>query len=107
MAYGNYEGKELSNPELRKYFDRDVVLQSKWYNDRLKLKQTKDSVFLEKEIQYLEDFMANPNNQVLIEEMQIKHQIDKANKQLKSVKSVKYLEDLVGTIGADPLFIKK
>ena len=59
MAYGNYEGKDLSNPELRKYFDRDFVLQSGWYNDRLNLKQTKDSNFLKKEIQYLEDFIAN------------------------------------------------
>ena len=31
MAYGEYEGKDISNPELRKYFDRDYVLNSDWY----------------------------------------------------------------------------
>ena len=107
MAYGNYKGKYLNDPELRKHFERDVVLQSDWYNDRLKLKQTKDSDFLKKEIQYLEDFMANPNNHILMEEMQIKHQINQANMKLKSVRSEKYLKDLAGTIGADPLFKKK
>ena len=107
MAYGNYDGKDLSNPELRKYFDRDFVLQSDWYKNRLKLKQNKDSDFLKKEIQYLEDFMANPNNQILTEEMEIKHRLEKAKIQLEAVKTGKYLENLVGTIGADPLFKKK
>ena len=107
MAYGNYEGKDLSHPELRNYFDRDVVVQSEWYNERLKLKQNKGSEFLKKQIQYLQNFMTNQNNQVLVEEMQIKTRLEKAQNQLAKVKSEKYLEDLIGTIGADPLFTKK
>ena len=107
MAYGNYEGKDLSSPELRKYFDRDVVLQSDWYNERLKLKQSKDVAFIKRQINYLEDFRGNENNQVLVEEMKINDRLKKAKTQLKNNESVKYLESLVGTIGADPLFMKK
>ena len=51
--------------------------------------------------------MANPNNQILTEEMEIKHRLEKAKIQLEAVKTGKYLENLVGTIGADPLFKKK
>ena len=107
MAYGNYEGKDISDPQLRKYFDRNFVIKSDWYNDRLKLKQNKDTAFMKKQIQYMEDFMTNQNNQILVEEMQIKLRLENAKTQLTQVKSEKYLEDLVGTIGADPLFIKK
>ena len=39
MAYGNFEGKDISDPELRKMFDRDEVVKSDWYKARLKLKQ--------------------------------------------------------------------
>ena len=106
MAYGNYEGKDLSDPQLRKYFDRNFVIKSDWYNDRLKLKQNKDTAFMKKEIQYLEGFIAKQNNQILVEEMQIKHHLENARTKLTQIKSEKYLEDLIGTIGADPLFIK-
>ncbi len=107
MAYGNYKGKDISDPQLRKYFDRNFVIKSDWYNDRLKLKQNKDTAFMKKQIQYMEDFITNQNNQILVEEMQIKHRLENAKTQLTQIKSEKYLEDLVGTIGADPLFIKK
>jgi hypothetical protein len=106
MAYGNYEGKELSNPELRREFDREYVLQTDWYKERLKLKQDKESAFLLSQVQYLKDFMAEPNNQSLVETMAIRNRLEKAEKQLKYVESEDYFNHLIGTIGADPLFKK-
>ena len=35
MAEGSWEGKTADNPEVRKLFGRDYVLQSDWYNERL------------------------------------------------------------------------
>jgi len=107
MAHGHFEGNDLSNPELRKYFDREFVIQSDWYKARLKLKQQKDMVFLKTQIQYLKDFIAHPNNSELVEEMQILNRLENAQNQLKHVESEKYFEELIGTIGADPLFTKK
>ena len=104
MAYGHYEGKELSDQELRKQFDREYVLQTDWYRERLKLKQEKESKFLEKQIQYLKDFMADANNQALIEKMNISHRLNNAESRLNFVISEDYLAELAGTIGADPLF---
>ena len=74
--------------------------------ERLKLKQNKDAVFLKNQINYLNKFMRTPGNESLLEEMKINNQIEKAMNQLNYVESEKYIHDLTGTIGADPLFKK-
>jgi hypothetical protein len=104
MAFGSFEGKDLSDPELRKLFDRDYIIQSDWYNERLKLKQSKDVAFLKQQIEYLKNFMDNPDNQILVKEMHILNRLKKSEQRLKYVESEKYINELVGTIGADPLF---
>ncbi len=104
MAYGNYEGKDISDPELRKSFKRDNVIKSDWYKERLKLKQEKDIAYYKKQIGYLEAFLKNPDNKLLVEEMGIKERLVHAQETLTYIESSKYLKDLVGTIGLDPLF---
>jgi hypothetical protein len=104
MAYGHYEGKDIGHPDLRKQFDRDFVVESEWYKERLLLKQQIDSRFLQKQIEYLKDFMEQPNNAALVAEMNIDRRLEQAREELTYINSLKYLNDLVGTIGADPLF---
>jgi hypothetical protein len=103
MAYGNYEGKDISDPELRKYFDRDYVVNSDWYKERLVLKQQKDIAFYTKQIQYLEDFIGNSRNNKLVAEMSIQDRLEQAKVRLTEVSSTEYVDHLNGTIGADPL----
>ncbi|MGC6431086.1 MAG: hypothetical protein ACON5F_08595 [Jejuia sp.] len=107
MAYGEYEGKDISDPELRKFFDRDYVLNSDWYAERLKLKQQKDISFYKSQISYLEAFMTNPTNIHLIEEMDIESRLANVKAAYKEVQSNTYVDSLIGTIGADPLFKKE
>lgn len=104
MAYGEYEGKEISDPELRKQFDRELVINSSWYQERLKNKQQIDINFYEKQIAYLESFMANKVNAEWNDELSLEERFWNAKKDLEKVKSEAYLKSLVGTIGADPLF---
>ncbi len=106
MAYGNYNGKDLNDPDLRKEFDREYVLQSDWYRKRLELKQQKDSAFLKKQIDYLKEFMADKNNHDLVRDMQINARTEEAQNRLKHIESENYLEELVGTIGADIIYKK-
>ncbi len=106
MAYGHYEGRDISDPELRKMFGREEVIKSDWYQSRLKLKQEKDAAFCISQIAYLENFKANRLNEILVKEMKIDDRIEKAKANLKYAESEQYLSDLVGTIGADPLFRK-
>ena len=106
MAYGEYEGKDISNPELRNYFNRSYVLNSDWYKERLALKQQKDIAFYTKQISYLEDFIADANNTELVKEMNINTRLQEVKAMHKKVSAKEYLETLVGTIGADPLYKK-
>lgn len=106
MAYGKYKGKDISDPELRKFFDRDYVVNSEWYTERLKLKQLKDVKFYESQISYLEDFINDTNNKDLIIQMNIEDRLAFVKTQYNKVKSSAYLNELIGTIGADPLFRK-
>ncbi len=107
MAYGNFNGKDLNDPELRKEFERDHVIQSEWYRKRLELKQQKDIAFLKKQIQYLNDFTTDTNNHDLVKGMHINERIEKAQNKLNYIESGNYLEELTGTIGADILFTGK
>lgn len=107
MAFGHYLGKDLSHPELRQQFEREYVINSEWYKKRLKLKQQKDIDLLKKQIEYLIDFINQPSNGQLVEEMQIKTRLKKAQANLKYIQSARYLKELLGTIGADPLFKKQ
>ena len=107
MAYGHYDGKEISDPELRAYFTQDYVLNSDWYKERLKLKQQKDILFYEKQLSYLEAFISNNNNDAIVTELNLIQQLNKVKELHTKAISSKYLEQLVGTIGADPLYRKE
>ncbi len=106
MAYGHYNGKEITDTEVRSMFTRDYVLQSDWYKERLKLKQQKDIALWDKHIKYLQTFMSDEVNIPISEEMQLHDKLSKSKAELKKVKNPDYLKALVGTIGADPLFEK-
>jgi hypothetical protein len=106
MAYGTYEGKEMSDPELRRYFDRAYVINSDWYKERLKLKQQKDIKFYTNQISYLEQFLSNAENKFLVNEMDLNKRLQKVKNMLEDASSADYINSLVGTIGADPLFRK-
>ena len=103
MAYGHYEGKDVSDPEIRKLFDREYVLNSEWYRKRLERKQEIDAKFLRERIAYMEQFKNEPVNKEYVVGMRINDKLAETKKELQYVQSEEYLEFLKGTIGADPL----
>ncbi|TVQ15449.1 MAG: hypothetical protein EA361_05700 [Bacteroidetes bacterium] len=104
MAHGHYNNKDINDPEIRNMFTRDYLINSDWYKERLKLKQQKDIALWQRHIGYLEDFMSNDVNQPVTTELNLNEKLEKAKMELAKVKQPEYLEDLTGTIGADPLF---
>jgi hypothetical protein len=106
MAFGQYDGKDISDPELRKMFDRDVVINSDWYKARLTRKQKIDIKYYTNQIEYLNQFIADKNNSDWNESMSLNDRVSQAKLNLEHVKSETYLKSLIGTIGADPLFKK-
>ena len=45
VAFGNFGGKDLSHPELRQQFEREHVINTGWYKNRLLLKQPQTIFF--------------------------------------------------------------
>eukprot|EP00569_Conticribra_weissflogii_P002792 CAMPEP_0171340910 /NCGR_PEP_ID=MMETSP0878-20121228/8857_1 /TAXON_ID=67004 /ORGANISM="Thalassiosira weissflogii, Strain CCMP1336" /LENGTH=1177 /DNA_ID=CAMNT_0011843033 /DNA_START=74 /DNA_END=3607 /DNA_ORIENTATION=+ len=103
MAYGHYEGKSIHDPEIRALFTREAMLKSDWYKQRLVTKQQRDTVRLMSNIKALEDFMNRPGYAMEAARLGVHDRLNAAHKELARVSSDKYLEELVGTLGADPI----
>ena len=106
MAYGDFEGKTADDPEIRKMFDRDYVLNSDWYKERLAVKQPRDIALVERQLSYITTFRNKPENVNCINDLRIDYKISKLKERLNYLKSEEYIKSLVGTIGADPLYRK-
>lgn len=103
MAEGSYEGMDASDPKFRKMFERETVLESSWYKERLKLKQARKAEACRKHIEYLTDFISQKHNANEVELLECKERLETVEKRLEYVVTDNYLEDLIGTIGADPI----
>ena len=100
MAYGDYQGHTLESSEIRDLFKKETILSSHWYATRLKNKQLIDMKLIQKKIDNLEDFIANPVNKSIIKEFHYDTRLAAAKETLKYYQSDAYLEALNGTIGA-------
>ena len=106
MAKGNYKGKTIEDKSIRDMFTREHLLKSNWYVERLITKQINDNELWQKHIAYLKDFLNQPNNRIIADEMNIKKRLGIAEKQLQNTKAPAYLKNLNGWLGTDPLFKK-
>lgn len=104
MAQGSWNGKGIEDPELRSLFDRDSVLSSDWYRARLELYRDKQIAFLERSIVEIRKARSDKR----FTDPSFAPRLDKTLKNteqvLRSTLDTAYVESLVGTLGADPLF---
>ena len=103
MVDKTYEGKDLQHPDVRALFTLDTMLTSEWYKERLACKQANDHRLWERNVRYMDSFLAKPGYSEEAERLGIRSRLAAARKSLKRVKSRAYLDHLQGSIGADPL----
>ncbi|HLV68764.1 MAG TPA: hypothetical protein VKY73_23270, partial [Polyangiaceae bacterium] len=103
MAYGHYEGKDVHHPEIRKLFERETVLASDWYRERLRVKQERDIALWRRHVRSLEEFLQQPSHRDEAERLGIAERLVRARSELERVSHPAYLDSLEGTIGADPV----
>jgi phosphoenolpyruvate carboxykinase (diphosphate) len=101
MAHGNYEGAGIDAPEIRALFLRESLLASDWYQERLSVKQERDMALWQRHAAALDAFRAGPAN-VAGCHIDLENRLDLVCRELARVSSPTYLEELRGTIGADP-----
>jgi len=102
MAYGNYEGKTITDPAIRGLFTRESLVESDWYQARLDAKVKVDQTLWKRHVAYLENFLMKPNYQGQLKRLRIQDRIQEAKSTLAQVTSADYRAGLVGMVGADP-----
>lgn len=103
MVEGSYEGKTLSDPEIRKLFTRDHLMQSDWYDERLKTKQQLEMALWDRHIDYLKAFLAKTSYKEEAQRLQLTERLEEAKANRADVAKKDYLDFLNGTIGVQPL----
>jgi hypothetical protein len=103
MAYGDYEGKSLTDPEVRQLFTRQSLLASDWYRRRLATKKDRDLCHWQTMETQLRQFIAASSDSDVVEQLDLPGRLEYARRQLAIVQSPDYEQSLVGTLGADPM----
>ena len=102
MAHGHYEGKTERDPEIRALFTRESLLASSWYRERLLTKQRRDITLWDRHQGYLAAYLQErPNSDQAERELIVKRQ-QLVEKELARISRPEYLDELVGTLGAEP-----
>ena len=101
LAHGSYEGMGVYAPEFRALFLRETMLASDWYQERLRAKQERDAALWQRHAAALEAFRTGPANVTGVC-IDLQQRLELVRRELARVISPAYLEELRGTIGADP-----
>jgi phosphoenolpyruvate carboxykinase (diphosphate) len=102
MACGSYEGMGIDDPRVRGMFTRESLLASDWYRERLQTKQSRDMALWQRHLKSLEAFRTQGEEGGIPDALDLEGRLSAARTQLARVSAPDYLEELVGTIGADP-----
>ena len=103
MASGEYQGMDVHHPGIRAMFTREYLLAADWYRERLKIKQSRDIALMNRHVSNLRRFLDDTIFGDEAVRLGIGERLEVARKKLMQLQSETYLQELVGTIGADPL----
>ncbi|MDA0658134.1 MAG: hypothetical protein O2931_04345 [Planctomycetota bacterium] len=102
MAEGNWRGKSVQDPDVRSMFTAEYLLQSDWYAERLRSKQTHDIQLWTRNFSYLNAYSQRSGDAMRDAGLALPERLREAERQLQFVQSPEYLESLYGTIGRAP-----
>ena len=104
MAEGSYEGKGVDHPDIRRLFDRDYVLASDWYRERLELYRDREESYLAKSAEYLARFVEERGEADSLVVRRAKAELGRVEERRALLRQKTFIDQLKGTIGLDPLF---
>jgi hypothetical protein len=104
MACGSYEGMAIDDSRIRGMFTRESLLASDWYRQRLRVKQSRDIALWQRHLKSLETFQSENEDGFFPNGLNLDERLSAAHAQLARVSANAYLDELVGTIGADPFY---
>ena len=102
MAEGRYQGKDLADPDIRRLFTRDALLESDWYRERLQIKQQRDAALYRRHVDYLQAFLAEADSRCEPDGiLRCQDALTEARARLAEIEAPAYLDSLWGSLGAD------
>ncbi|MDX9784182.1 MAG: hypothetical protein RBT72_05450 [Spirochaetia bacterium] len=104
MATGSYDGKSIHDPELRRLFERDYVLGSDWYAQRLAAYQDREMSYLRRSAASLRNFLEDEIEDSSSAAAQAARELERAEQRIERLAKGDYAKVLEGSIGKDPLF---
>lgn len=102
MRDGTFEGKDANNPAIRSLFDRDMLLDSDWYQARLRTQQEVDISLLRRHSSYLKEALKGGGHLGSDVRIELEARLDRVTKAMKTVSTSGFSLALRGYIGADP-----
>jgi hypothetical protein len=105
LARGSWNGQDLSSPEVRHLFQRQAILDSDWYYQRLLGKQTIDIRRWQRHVFYLTEYCHRGTHQAVIDRLDLPARLQQAHRELETCQSAEYVEQLRGTLGVDPTLV--
>ncbi|WP_437224344.1 hypothetical protein SH661x_003589 [Planctomicrobium sp. SH661] len=103
MAHGHFEGKDERDPSIRAMFTREALMNSEWYQERLKVKQLRDVALWKRHLASVETALESQETLAASLKEELHSRADYARGMLEHVSNPDYLKQLSGSLGADPL----
>jgi hypothetical protein len=102
MAYGDYNGMVVADPDFRQMFTYEALMESDWYGQRLRTKASVDHQRWAQQIAYLERFVERNPDRDSRQREEILRRLQVARQYREKVHRPEYVEVLRGTLGVDP-----
>ena len=106
MATGSYNGRTANDPGIRAMFTRDALLQSDWYQQRLRARQSQQATLWRGHLNYADQWLARTPDVDPALRQRVTHQREQARASLSEIESPAYLPSIIGTLGTDPSVLR-
>lgn len=106
MAHGHFDNQSIDALELRQEFERERILASAWYRERLETKRRSDQRLWQRHIKYLENYRAKQSHADVIARLKLEQRLKECRQRLEFCNSDAYLQRIQGTLGVDPALCK-
>ncbi|MGB7344134.1 MAG: hypothetical protein WBD20_07965 [Pirellulaceae bacterium] len=103
MAHGDHNGKTINDPEIRELFSREALLESDWYKRRLSEKKQRDIDHWKAFADRIEQKIKDDDARGAVSDLNLKQRLEYAQQNLANAQSPNYEQELIGTLGADPM----
>ncbi len=100
MAFGDFNGMKIDDPEFRSMFTRESVLASPWYRKRLETAQKQAVRRSERILEHIRSASDHDSTGEIQARLGLVQRADQAVRELERVRSPDYLDRIIGTIGA-------